>query len=240
MAKKFSLVIPCYNEEKNIPLLLERINTAVGESVLAPEEFELVLVENGSHDNSRTVMRELMPKYPFFKMEIVEVNEGYGHGIKQGLRAATGNYVGVCHADLQTDPFDAFRAYAIVSTSEQPLLVKGDRKGRPWQAVLISRLFELATLVILQRYIREINAQPKVFTRKLLPLLEDAPKNLCFDVYVMIQAAKLGLKTRTIDVIFPERIHGESSWSFSFSSKVRTMATFFLFLLKYRFCARTD
>jgi glycosyltransferase involved in cell wall biosynthesis len=56
---KFSLVIPCYNEAANLPLLLEKCK----EVSLQPE-CEVVLVDNGSTDNTSDVLLELLPKYP--------------------------------------------------------------------------------------------------------------------------------------------------------------------------------
>ena len=56
---KFSLVIPCYNEAANLPLLLERCR-----KLAAHADIEIVLVDNGSTDNSQTVLRELLPSYP--------------------------------------------------------------------------------------------------------------------------------------------------------------------------------
>lgn len=56
---KFSLVIPCYNESANIPLLLERCKT-----LGAQPTIEVILVDNGSTDRTPEVLQELLPQYP--------------------------------------------------------------------------------------------------------------------------------------------------------------------------------
>ena len=57
---KLSVVVPCYNEENNIPLILERFG-----KLIKREDIEVILVNNGSTDNSAVVLEELLPRYPF-------------------------------------------------------------------------------------------------------------------------------------------------------------------------------
>ena len=93
---KLSIVVPCYNEEKNIPLILERFD-----EMIERDDIEVILVDNGSTDNSAQVLTELLPKYSFARTVKVEVNQGYGYGILQGLRECKGEYIGWTHADMQ-------------------------------------------------------------------------------------------------------------------------------------------
>jgi glycosyltransferase involved in cell wall biosynthesis len=58
---KLSIIVPCYNESKNIPLILEKFA-----SVIKRDDVEVILVNNGSTDGSQMVLDELLPKYPFF------------------------------------------------------------------------------------------------------------------------------------------------------------------------------
>ena len=75
------IVVPCYNEEKNIPLILEKFN-----NVIKNEEIEVILVNNGSTDNSAKIFEDLLPKFSFARTVLVPVNQGYGYGILQGLK----------------------------------------------------------------------------------------------------------------------------------------------------------
>ena len=86
---RFSLVIPCYNEAANLPLLLER-----GKELAVRLDVEVILVDNGSIDNTAEVLENLLPKYPGFRSIRVEKNQGYGFGIVSGLKAAKGEILG--------------------------------------------------------------------------------------------------------------------------------------------------
>ena len=122
---KLSIVVPCYNEEENLPLILKRFSEVIGE-----RDIEVVLVNNGSTDNSGAVFEELLPSYPFAKLVNVPVNRGYGYGILQGLKEASGDYLGWTHADMQTDPADVVKAYGMIDPA-YPRYIKGNRTRKP-------------------------------------------------------------------------------------------------------------
>ncbi len=124
---KLSLIIPCYNEPANLPLLLERCRSLAGES-----NIEVILVDNGSTDNSPDVLTQLLPSYPHCRSVRVPVNQGYGYGILSGLRAAQGELLAWTHADIQTDPKDVLHDLAIFEQHKtKNLYVKGQRVKRP-------------------------------------------------------------------------------------------------------------
>ena len=158
---KLSIVIPCYNEKENIPLILKRFQEVIGK-----RDIEVILVDNGSTDGSASVISELLPDYAFARTIRVEVNQGYGYGIVQGLHAAEGDYIGWTHADMQTDPADIIKAWKIIKKySGKDIFVKGLRKGRPLFDVLFSvgmGIFE--TLYFGKKFI-DINAQPNLFPK---------------------------------------------------------------------------
>ena len=235
--KALSVVVPCYNEAKTLPELVDRVAQALENSSIGTGEFELVLVENGSTDDSATVIGELVrrPALGFMRVVSVPLNQGYGHGMLMGLRAAEGRVVATFHADLQCDPRDVFKAYDLYqSAPERPLLVKGVRHGRPLISVAITRGMELAALLILQTSLHEINAQPNLFDRRLVAALVDPPLDFRFDLDIMLNAKETGCAIRSIDVLFPARKHGQSNWAYSFRSRVRTILGFLRYMAAYR------
>ena len=67
---------------------------------------EVILVDNGSTDNTPQVLEELLPLNSNCRSIRVEENQGYGFGILSGLKIAKGDIIGWTHADMQTDPQD--------------------------------------------------------------------------------------------------------------------------------------
>lgn len=214
---KLSIIVPCYNESKNIPLILEKFN-----SVIKRDDIEVILVNNGSTDNSEQILNELVLNYKFARVEKVEINQGYGFGIISGLNVANGEFIGYTHADMQTDPADPIKALEIIEKQENPknCFVKGDRKGRPLFDQFFTIGMSFFETLYLGKKLWDINAQPNIFHKSFFNSIKNScPKDFSLDLYFLYMAQKKNLKIIRFDVIFPARIHGESSWNTGFSSK---------------------
>lgn len=213
---KLSIIVPCFNEEKNIPLILKKFS-----EVIKTNDIEVVLVNNGSTDNSQAVLNKLLPNYPFAIVVKVDVNQGYGFGIISGLMAANGEFIGYTHADMQTDPADVFKALDIIEKQVNPTncFVKGNRKGRPIFDQFFTAGMGFFETIYLGTKLWEINAQPNIFHKKFFQNLSNIPKDFSLDLYLLYMAKKRGLDIIRFDVIFPPRIHGKSSWNDGLASK---------------------
>ena len=212
----FSIILPCYNEEKNIPIILERFNNCI-----KTNDIELILVNNGSTDNSDEVMKKIVPKYGFAKTLKLEINQGYGYGITQGLNYAKGQFLCYTHADMQTDPKDVIKSLEIIKKLPNPenCFIKGDRKGRS----LFDQFFTIGMSVFESTYLGiklwDINAQPNLFHKSFFKKLYNIPKDFSLDLFMLYKAKKRGLNVVRFNVVFPPRIYGESSWNKGFASK---------------------
>jgi glycosyltransferase involved in cell wall biosynthesis len=104
--KRLSIVIPTYNEEKTLPLILDRINAV---KLLRNIEKEVIIVNDCSTDNTEAIItdyigniKNVIPTH--FKYIRHNVNQGKGGAIHTGIAEATGDYVLVQDADLEYDP----------------------------------------------------------------------------------------------------------------------------------------
>src|SRR3989344_2078148 len=155
-----SVVVPCYNEEKNISLLVNRFLEIKLKGVCA----ELVLVDNGSSDDSKRVITGYTRDCPFIRLVSIKKNIGYGNGVWSGLKKARGEYLCWTHADMQTDLRDAITAYNIIIKQDHPerCFVKGSRKKR----LLIDTFFmygmSLFETIMLKTSLFDINAKPNL------------------------------------------------------------------------------
>lgn len=211
---KLSVVIPCYNEKENIPLILKRFG-----ELIKRKDIEVILVDNGSTDGSSQVLQELLPEYPFARTTAVPVNQGYGYGILQGLKECRGEYIGWTHADMQTDPKDILKALHIIEKVKEPVFVKGNRKGRPFFDVFFTAGMSLFETCYLHKSLYDINAQPNIFPRTFYESWENPPYDFSLDLYALYMARVMRLKVIRFPVLFPERIYGESKWNTGLKAK---------------------
>jgi len=234
---ELELVLPCYNESRSLKSLVLRTKAAAERAGFGPERFRLVLVDNGSTDETAAVLKELEVGGlgPWFKSVNIPKNEGYGHGLLVGLRATEAPVIGWTHADQQCDPGDALKAYTLLASSnEEKLLVKGVRTGRDIKERFVSRVFEFFARVLLGLFVFEVNAQPKVFRRELLSALTSPPKNFAFDLYVLFRAVRQGYVIKSINVLFPPRIHGLSHWANNLLNRYKTIFGMISYMWKLR------
>ena len=98
-----SVVFPVFNEEENVPILLEEIAKALSGE---PWTYEIIAVDDGSRDRSLDVLREQRAKVPNLRVITFEKNSGQTAALDAGWRAARGRYVVSLDADLQNDPAD--------------------------------------------------------------------------------------------------------------------------------------
>ena len=215
--RSLSLVIPCYNESANLPLLLDRCKEVAGQC----EGIEIVIVDNGSTDDSAAVLDRLLPGYPFVTRVTVELNQGYGHGILSGLRKAGGEVIGWTHADMQTDPGDVLEGVHFFDDSQHPenVFVKGKRYGRPLMDVFFTVGMALFETVLLRKVMWDINAQPTLFHRNFFEGWESPPEDFSLDLYAYYKAKMSGLQLHRFPVLFGERAHGVSHWNISLAAK---------------------
>jgi glycosyltransferase involved in cell wall biosynthesis len=167
-------------------------------------------------------MDELIPKYSFARVVQVEVNQGYGFGITSGLREAKGEYIGYTHADMQTDPADVLKALEIIEKQDNPknCYVKGDRKGRALFDQFFTSGMSLFETMYMGVKLWDINAQPNIFHREFFEKFKDTcPKDFSLDLFFLYKATIEKLDIIRFDVVFPPRVHGESSWNDGLGAK---------------------
>ncbi|MCB9682143.1 MAG: glycosyltransferase family 2 protein [Alphaproteobacteria bacterium] len=214
-----SLVIPCYNEAANLPLLVDRCAVVFADR----DDVEVVLVDNGSTDATPDVLPGLLAPHPFLRSVRVEPNQGYGGGILAGLRAARGRVLGWTHADLQTDPQDALIGLERFERADDPdlLFAKGRRFGRPVTDVVFTVGMAVFETALLRAPLWDINAQPTLFGRGFFERWSDPPTDFSLDLFAYYEATRQGLEVTRFPVYFGQRAHGVSRWNVDWTSRAK-------------------
>ncbi|MBH10755.1 MAG: glycosyl transferase family 2 [Candidatus Marinimicrobia bacterium] len=205
---KLSIVIPCYNEEENIPRLLNALIKSYESGT------EIILVNNGSTDNSAKVLRKELKLLNNINIRKIDINKniGYGHGIMTGVNDANGEVISWTHADLQTDIKDVYKGYKIFI--QQPdvkkSFLKGYRKKRPLIDTVLTWGMGTISSILLRKNLKEINAQPKIFHKSFLNYINKSPDDFSLDLYFYYTAMKNDLSIVELPVYFKERLFGEA------------------------------
>jgi glycosyltransferase involved in cell wall biosynthesis len=121
---KVSIIIPCYNEEGNIQQCLRRIPPLEIES-------EYVVVDDGSNDNTRQKVLEIMQTNPRVRLVALDCNQGKAKAVKAGIEQARGEIVMILDADMTVKPEET-PLFLETVMREKNVLVMGTRFVYPF------------------------------------------------------------------------------------------------------------
>lgn len=156
-----SIVIPLYNEVETLPRLVEAVAVAMQspDDGSRPRPFELILVDDGSRDGTRSLLREFGEKYSWLKALFLIRNYGQSTALQAGFDAAEGKYIVTLDGDLQNDPRDIPQMIQILEDRPEVDMVSGWRKDRQDAAIrrklpsrIANRLISRVTRVELNDY----------------------------------------------------------------------------------------
>ena len=210
--KDLSIIIPCYNESRSIPRILSRLK----ELIPSEKDIELIIVNNGSTDDTKQVLNKELPKSPFLKVITIERNVGYGNGIIAGLRASSGKYLCWTHGDNQIDLSYVFNAFSLAGKNR---FVKGSRKNQLISKKIFTFAMSLTCSLLTGRLLYDINAQPNLFPRSFLKYIDNSPKDFTIEIYAYYMAKTHKLEIIRFPVKVKERRYGVSSWDLGLKSK---------------------
>ncbi|HOT65608.1 MAG TPA: glycosyltransferase family 2 protein, partial [Dysgonamonadaceae bacterium] len=122
---RFTVVIPVYNEEENIFVLEKKIRLFLQKSIFSTC---VVLVNDGSTDNSLNLMKEICERNDDFFYLSLERNGGLSAALKAGIDYTFSDYLGYIDADLQTDPDDFNLLLPHLDTYDMVIGIRVNRK----------------------------------------------------------------------------------------------------------------
>lgn len=158
-----SLVLPCYNEEAIIADTISKtLRWASSENIL----LELIVVDDGSHDNSRGVLRELEKLHSELVVVEHKTNLGYASAIRSGIDIATKELVGFMDSDGQFRVEDLSKLLQLLESCDFAAGIRAKRAD-PLLRKLNAKIFNLVVRILFQVSAKDIDCGMKIFRRSL-------------------------------------------------------------------------
>jgi dolichol-phosphate mannosyltransferase len=207
----YSIVTTCYNEEANINNLVTNLLNCFNEHCPG-EEFELVVVLNGPTDNTPQIARQLAQQHSRLRLVELAQNQGYGGGIRAGLAAAHGQFIGYIDGDEQIEATDVAQVFKTARGSSADIvkvvrIVREDGLQRRVLTKVYNTLFRAMFGFICQ----DVNGKPKVLKSAVLNRLSLSSTDWFIDAELMLNAHKLNMTVEEVPVTFHERLAGASN-----------------------------
>ncbi|MCK4334286.1 glycosyltransferase family 2 protein [candidate division WOR-3 bacterium] len=206
MKVSVSIIVPAFNEEENIPFLVEEFAT------LAKKEprfdFEVLLVDDGSTDETFSVATAEAKKHRFLRILRHRTNFGVTRALETGFENAKGEVFVFFPADLQFVVDDIPRLVEPILEGRAEL-VTGRKIGR-YKKRFVSGVYNTLSRLLFRINVRDLNSV-KAFRREVV---EDISMRKDWHRYIVVLAAKDGWRIEEVDVTLRPRMHGRSKFGF--------------------------
>lgn len=208
IGRQLSIVLPAYNEEDNIERQVEAVDAVCRD--LRFDDWEILVVDDGSRDRTRAVCEALQERYPKLKVLVHEVNRGYAQALRTGFTSATKPIVFYTDADNQ---FDVREIKNLLPAIDDYDLVCGFRIYRfdPFSRLVLSWGYNLLVRLLFRIRVRDVDCAFKLFRREIFDRIHIESRKFFVDTEILAKASKLGLKMTEIGVRHYPRVAGEST-----------------------------
>jgi glycosyltransferase involved in cell wall biosynthesis len=204
-----SAFFPCYNDEHSIATMVRDVRGALADAV---DDFEIIVVDDGSQDGSVAVLTELQCEVTELRVVRHEVNRGYGGALISGFGAATRPWVFYTDGDAQYDASEITRCIDAASPAVD--VVQGYKVGRgdPWYRKMIGRVYHHTVKLLFHLHVRDTDCDFRMIRRELLDGVELTSTSGVICVEMMRKFERAGARFVEVPVSHSTRPHGRSQF----------------------------
>ncbi|OKL63131.1 Dolichol-phosphate mannosyltransferase [Talaromyces atroroseus] len=218
---KYSVILPTYNERKNLPIICWLIEKTFRESNL---DWEVIIVDDGSPDGTQDVAKQLQKVWgaDHIVLKPRAGKLGLGTAYVHGLQFVTGNFVIIMDADFSHHPKYIPKMIEIQKESNADIVTgtryakRGDLKGGVYGWDLIrkftSRGANLIADVMLMPGVSDLTGSFRLYKKSVLEkvITSTESKGYSFQMEMMVRAKALGYKVEECPITFVDRLYGDS------------------------------
>lgn len=208
---KLSVIVPCYNEEKNIELFYE---TLIKDLSVFLSDMEIVFINDGSSDRTIEAIKSIYDASPY-SIKIINFSRNFGKeaALLAGLEASEGDYVSIIDADLQQRPMYIKKMVEFLDVNEyfdSVAMIQEERKESQLLIFLKNSFYSLINKLT------EVELKPsasdfRTLRRPVVETIISLPERCRFSKGIF---AWVGFNTHFEPYKVEDRVHGSSKWSF--------------------------
>ncbi|CAK9435981.1 uncharacterized protein LODBEIA_P05720 [Lodderomyces beijingensis] len=216
-SNKYSVILPTYNERRNLPILIYLLNKTFTQHKLA---WEVIIVDDNSPDGTQEIAKQLIEIYgpEHIQLRPRAGKLGLGTAYVHGLQFVTGNFVIIMDADFSHHP-EAIPELIAKQQTEDYDIVTGTRYagdggvyGWDFKRKLISRGANFLATVVLRPRVSDLTGSFRLYKTPVLKKIIDVTqsKGYVFQMEMMVRARSLGFTVGEVPISFVDRLYGES------------------------------
>lgn len=191
-----SVIIPIYNEEKN---LLKNLNFIYSKLKKIKKKYEIIIVNDGSTDNTIKIVKKFLSKKnkKYYKLINIKKNSGVANAILLGFKSSRGKFITHCSVDLPYKFENFNKALLFLKNYDVLIFERYSRRGSIWR-ILTSKTWNLICRIILISKIKDFNFI-QVYPKKILDKIKGINQSAaCFTVEIIYKALLNDYKIKII------------------------------------------
>jgi glycosyltransferase involved in cell wall biosynthesis len=200
---EISILVPAKDEAENLPLFLEQASAAFAS---APNRYEVIVIDDGSVDDSWAVLQRLAAAYPFLRPVRHGVRRGIADALRTGYLHSRGSILVFYPADLQYKPEDIPRLVAPIIAGESDI-VAGYKEGK-YEKAFVSGVYNRLSRSLFKVNVRDLNSV-KAYRREVMDALPNRPD---WHRYMVVMAAADGFSVSEVPIPLYPRNAGQSKF----------------------------
>lgn len=235
---KLSIIIPVFNEENTIGLILEKVNKVTLKNI----EKEIIIVNDCSVDDTEKIIKKSIKNKKEIRYIAHKKNQGKGSAVRTGLSLATGDYILIQDADLEYDPQQykklltpilENKAKVVYGTrlKRLPNFRKDENNIRFFFHYLGNKALSLLTSILYRQWITDMETCYKIFPKNVIENIQLNSKGFEFEPEITAKLLKRGLKIYEVPIVTNPRNYKEGKKLNTIKDGIKALKT----LIKYRF-----
>ena len=209
LVSSVSAFFPCYNDAMSIGKMVRDVRESLVEAV---SDFEIIVVNDGSSDNSLQVLQELQREISELRIVNHEVNRGYGGALLSGIAASTKQWVFYTDGDAQYDAREISRCIDAVTESSD--IIQGFKIGRgdPFHRRLIGRVYHHSVRLLFRLPVRDTDCDFRLMRKSTLDKFRLRSTTGVICVEMMHAFNRVNARFVEVGVSHYHRPHGKSQF----------------------------
>ena len=199
-----SVLVPAKDEAENLPLFMEQARAAFS---LTPNSYEVIVIDDGSIDDTWNILQRLAAQYPFLRTVRHGSRRGIADALRTGYLHSRGEILVFYPADLQYKPEDIPRLVAPILAGESDI-VTGYKEGRKYEKAFVSNIYNSLSRSLFKVNVRDLNSV-KAYRREVMDNLPNRPD---WHRYMVVMAAAEGFSVSEVSVPLHPRNAGQSKF----------------------------
>lgn len=203
-----SIFFPAYNDASTIGFLVDEAYRVGG---TIAHDLEVIVVDDGSHDATPQLLRELQVRHPQLRIITHPANRGYGAALASGFAAATGEFVFYTDGDGQYSMADlpklatALDGFDVVNGYKQ-------RRADPWYRIFCGNAYCRVVTVVFSLPVRDVNCDFRLIRRALLAASRLSCRSGAIGLELIMQLRQAGARFAEVPVTHLPRRYGSSQF----------------------------